>query len=154
MSLSMRSASTVPAIIDPITKAPNAAENPDLIEKSTMAKHSPMAIMSICSSLMNRLNRLNNVGIMKMPAVNHMIKKNDNLRMLPTISWPLTLLLMAIEDKITIKTTANKSSTMSTANVMGTKRRCRMFKSVKALIMMVVEDMDIMPPRKMLFTNP
>ena len=49
---SMRSASIVPARIEPITKAPSAAENPELTENSTIAKHSPMAIMSICSSLM------------------------------------------------------------------------------------------------------
>ena len=151
---SMRSASMVPARIEPMTKAPNAAEKPDFIENSTMAKHSPMAMMSICSSLMYRLKRLNNVGIRKMPTVNHMIRKNDSLRMLLTISPPLTLLFSAIDDSITIITTANRSSTMSTANVIGTKRRCRMFRSVKALRMMVVEDIEIMPPRNMLFTSP
>ena len=123
MSRSMRSASMVPARIDPMTNAPSAAENPDLMENSTIAKHRPMAMMSICSSLMYRLNFLNVVGIMKMPTVNHMIRKNDNLRMLTTISPPLTLLFSAIDDKITIITTANRSSTMRTANVMGTKRR-------------------------------
>ena len=52
MSRSMRSASMVPARIEPMTKAPNAAEKPDWMENSTMAKHNPMAIISICSSLM------------------------------------------------------------------------------------------------------
>ena len=84
----MRSASIVPARIDPMTKAPNAAENPDLMENITIAKHKPMEIISICSSLMYFLNLLNNVGIMKMPTVNHMIRKNDSLRILPTISLP------------------------------------------------------------------
>ncbi len=154
MRRSMRSASIVPARMEPMTKAPNAAENPELIENSTIAKHNPIAMINICSSLMYRLKRLNSVGIMKMPTVNHMIKKKESLRMLLTISPPLTLLFRAIEDSITIITTANRSSTMSTAKVMGTNRRWRMFRSVNALMMMVVDDIDIMPPRKMLFTSP
>ena len=89
-----------------------------------------------------------------MPTVNHMIKKNDSLRMLSNIASPLTLPVTAIEDSITIITTAKRSSTMRTASVMGTKRRCLMFRSVKALIMIVVDDMEIMPPRKMLLTRP
>ena len=137
-----------------MTNAPNAAEKPDLMENKTIAKQRPMAMISICSSLMYRLYFLNKVGIMYMPTVNHMIRKKDNLRMLPNISPPLTLLLRAIDDRITIITTANRSSTISTANVMGTKRRWRMFRSVKALRIMVVEDIEIMPPKKILLTSP
>ena len=50
-----------------------------------------------------------------MPTVNHMIRKKDSFRMLPSISPPCTLLLRAIEDKITIITTANRSSTNSSS---------------------------------------
>ena len=72
--------------------------------------------------------------------------------MLISISLPSTVLLMATDDRMTIITTANRSSTTSTAKVMGTNRRCRMFRSVKALRMMVVDDIEIMPPIKILST--
>ena len=52
MRRSIRSASIVPARIEPMTNAPSAAEKPELIENSTMAKHNPIAIINICSSLM------------------------------------------------------------------------------------------------------
>ena len=104
------------------------------------------------SSVMMRLKRLNTVGSTNAPTVNHVMRKNDNFRMERTISSLFTVLLMAMDDSTTISTTAKRSSTMSTANVMGTKRRCRMFRSVSAFRMMVVDDMDIMPPRNRLST--
>jgi len=150
----MRSASTVPARMEPITKAPRAAENPLLTEKITIRKHRPMAMTSSNSSLMKRLMRLKMLGSTKMPTVNQMMRKNDNLRMLRSISSPLTVLLIAMDDRITMSTTAKRSSTMSTAKVMGTNRRLVMFKSVSALRIMVVDDIEIMPPRKMLSMVP
>ncbi len=65
-----------------------------------------------------------------------------------SISEPSTVLLMAMDDSITIITTANKSSTMSTASTCEANFCWRSPMSVNALMMMVVDDIDSMPPRK------
>ena len=65
-------------------------------------------------------------------------------------SSPLTLLLTAIDDSTTIRMTANKSSTISTASTCGVNRRWLIFKSLSAFIMMVVDDIDSIAPRKRL----
>ena len=54
---------------------------------------------------------------------------------------------MAIDERMTSSTTATRSSTMSTAITRGTKLRCLRLRSESALMMMVVDDIDIMPPR-------
>ena len=123
MTRSMRSASFVPASIEPITNAPSASEKPDSTEKMAIKKHNPMAMISIISSLSTRLNRLNSVGNTKMPMVNQMMRKNDNFRMLRNISPLSTVWLMAMDDSTTIIPTATKSSMMSTASTSGTNRR-------------------------------
>ena len=120
---SMRSASGVPARIEPMTKAPSASEKPLSTENIAIRKHSPMEMMSIISSLMTRLKRRKMVGITNTPTTNQMMRKNPNLRMLLSISPPSTVLLIAIDERSTIITTAKRSSTMSTANTPGTKRR-------------------------------
>ena len=74
MMRSMRSASVVPASIEPITKAPRASENPDHTASVAMPKHSPMAMMSKSSSPMKRLNFLSRLGMTKMPTVNQMMR--------------------------------------------------------------------------------
>ena len=56
----------------------------------------------------------------------------------------------AIDERITIITTANRSSTMSTPNTKLAKAFFRRFKSVKALMIIVVDDMESMAPRKTL----
>ena len=149
---SIRSASGVPARIDPMTNAPNANEKPLSTEKIAIKKHNPIAIMSIISSLITSRNRLKSVGMRKTPTTNQIIKKNPNCKILFTISPPDTVLLMAIDDNITIITTANRSSTIRTANTPGTKRRWRRLRSVNALRMIVVDDIESMAPRKMLLT--
>ena len=53
-----------------------------------------------------------------------------------------------MDDRITIMSTANRSSTISTANTIEANFFWRSPRSVKALMMMVVEDMESMPPRK------
>ena len=57
---------------------------------------------------------------------------------------------MAIEESSTIIMTANRSSTMSTANTCDVNRRCNRFKSVRAFKIMVVDDMESIPPRNRL----
>ena len=59
---SMRSASTVPARMEPITNAPNAIEKPLFTASTAIKKHNPMAMISIISSLMMRRIFLNTVG--------------------------------------------------------------------------------------------
>ena len=135
-----------------MTKAPSAIEKPHSTEKIAMKKHSPMAMMSIISSLITRRNFLKMVGMRNTPTTNQMMRKNDSCRMLLSISPPSTVLLMAIDDSITIITTAKRSSTMSTAKTPGTNLRWRMFRSVSALRMMVVDDIESIAPRKMLLT--
>ena len=51
---------------------------------------------------------------------------------------------------MTIITTANRSSTISTANTSEANFFCRSPRSVNAFIIMVVDDMESMPPRKRL----
>ena len=66
---------------------------------------------------------------------------------LNTSSPPSNELLMAIDESSTIITTANRSSHTSTPKVSGAKRRCRIFRSVRAFMTMVVDDIDSMAPR-------
>ena len=71
-----------------------------------------------------------------------------SLPMLKSMSEPCTLLLMAIDDRMTLITTAKRSSTISTANTWLANFLWVMLRSLKALMMMVVDDMESMPPRK------
>ena len=57
-------------------------------------------------------------------------------------------MLVAIDDSNTIITTAKRSSTMSTASTCEANFFCRSPRSVKALRMIVVDDIDSMPPKK------
>ena len=80
-----------------------------------------------------------------------MTRKNTSLLTLNSISPPSTLLFTAIDDRITIMSTAKRSSTMRTANTSDANFFCRRFKSVNAFMMIVVDDMDSIPPRNRLF---
>lgn len=57
---------------------------------------------------------------------------------------------MAIDDSITIITTAKRSSTISTAKTSEANFRCVRPRSLNALMMMVVDDIESIPPRKRL----
>ena len=63
ISRSMRSASTVSAKMEPITKAPNAEEKPAWVAIITLPKQRPMVTINIVSSLRNRLVCLRKEGI-------------------------------------------------------------------------------------------
>ena len=58
---------------------------------------------------------------------------------------------MASDDSSTSISTANRSSIMSTASTSEANLRCRSPKSDSAFMMMVVDDIEIIPPRKMRF---
>ncbi len=79
-----------------------------------------------------------------------MTRKNSSLPTLNSRSAPSTALLTAMDDRITIITTAKRSSTMSTARTSDANFCCRSPMSVNAFIIIVVDDMDSMPPRKRL----
>ncbi len=79
-----------------------------------------------------------------------MTRKNRSFATLNSISPPSTLLLSAIDESNTIITTAKRSSTISTAKTKEANFCWRSPISVKALIMIVVDDMDSIPPRKRL----
>ena len=147
----MRSAILVPANIDPITKAPSASENPQYTENTAIPKHKPIDTTSKVSEFRNRRTELNNDGSTNTPTRNHITRKNTNLPTLRSISPPSTLLLMAIDDNITIINTANKSSTISTANTNDANFLCRRFISVNALMIIVVDDIESIPPKNRLF---
>ena len=55
-------------------------------------------------------------GSTNTPVANHMIRKNTSFITLKSISPPFTVELTAIDESNTIITTANRSSTIRTAN--------------------------------------
>ncbi len=153
---SMRSAKLVPASMEPMTNAPSASENPQNTENTAMPRQSPIDTMSSVSELRYRRQVLSSVGRTNTPTANHMTRKNTSLVTLKSISPPWSELFMAIDDRITIINTAKRSSTMSTAKTRPANFLCCIPRSLKALIMMVVDDIDSIPPRKrlLMFENP
>ena len=109
---SMCSASTVSAKIDPMIKAPNAAEKPVCAAITTIKKHIANDTISNVSSLISLRVLRSNKGINHIPTTNHKIKKNPSLPMLSSKSKPSTLLLTAIVESNTISTIARISSSM------------------------------------------
>ena len=95
-------------------------------------------------------------GSTNTPTRNHITRKNTSLATDISNASPSTALLTAIDDSITIITTAKRSSTMRTAKTKEANFFCLMPKSLKALIMIVVEDMDNIPPRnrQLMVLNP
>ena len=115
-----------------------------------MPRQSPMPMMSRVSELRKRRVALRTLGSTNTPTANHITRKKASLVTLYSISPPATLSFMAMDDSITIMSTANKSSTISTANTSPANFLCCMPRSVNAFIIIVVEDIDSMPPRNRL----
>ena len=81
----MRSASTVSAKIDPITKAPKALLKPTLVDSTAIKQHRPNETMSNVSPFINlRIERRNN-GTKKMPTTNHSTRKKAIFNTEPNI---------------------------------------------------------------------
>ena len=120
-SLMMRSASTVSAMMLPITKAPNALLKPTWADTTAIRQHSPMATTSIVSSLMSLRAWRKNMGRKAMPTTNHSTRKNTILNILPSTWLPSGLLPLAMVESITIITMARMSSRMSTLITMPVK---------------------------------
>ncbi len=136
--------------MEPITKAPSAMEKPQKTENTAIPRHKPIDTTSNVSLLRKRRKRFKAEGMTNTPTRNHMMRKNASLLTLMSISPPSTLLLRAIDDNNTIMTTAKRSSTISTANTSEANRLWRRLRSVNALMMIVVDDIDSIPPRNRL----
>ncbi len=72
------------------------------------------------------------------------------LVILPISASPEKLLLIAIEERRTIITTAKRSSTIRTARTCDVNLRCIKLRSVSAFKIIVVDDIESMPPRNRL----
>ncbi len=115
-----------------------------------MPRHSPIATTRRVSLLRKRRRLQSKDGKTYTPTRNHIMRKNINLPTEYSNSDPSTLLLIAIEERSTIIKTAKRSSTMSTARTREANLRCLKPMSLKALIIMVVEDIDSIPPKNRL----
>ena len=85
-----------------------------------------------------------------MPTKNHVIRKKASFKILYISSLPSNSLFTAIEERSTIIKTANISSTINTPNTIVVNCCFRIFKSVNALMIIVVDDIDNIPPKKIL----
>ena len=77
---SMCSACVVSAIIEPIINAPRAGENPTFAANNTINKQSAKDTIKSISSVNKCFAFLSKVGMKKIPATNHIIKKNANFK--------------------------------------------------------------------------
>jgi hypothetical protein len=147
---SMRSACTVSASSAPMMNAPNAALNPAFTAKTTMERHSATATMSNVSSFINLRVRCKRVGIRKMPMANHRMRKNPNFPSSHNMALPEKCWLMAKVLSSTKSITATTSSITKTPTTMPAKTCVFSPSSSNARTMMVVEEMDMMPPKNRL----
>ena len=113
MMCSICSASTVSASIDPMIKAPSAAENPVSVARTTMPRHRPSAIINKVSSFINRFTFFKIKGMMNIPIRNQSTRKNMTFRTLMISSSPANCWLTAIVESRTIINMATRSSTTS-----------------------------------------
>ena len=154
MRCSMFSASMVSARMDPMTKAPSAEENPAFTASRTMPRQSPSDTTNKVSPLSHCFVFFRKVGIRNIPVIDQKTRKAISLRMLSTISIPSKCLLTANVESNTMRTTAKRSSTTRIPKTTPAKRWLRRPISSNALKMMVVDDIESIPPRKRLFMCP
>ena len=151
MICSIRSASTVSASMEPMIKAPRAAENPVSVASTTIPRHSPRATTNNVSSFINFLTFFNIKGMINIPIRNQRTRKKITLKTLMMSSSPANCWLTAMVESNTIINIATRSSTTSVPNTIPVNRWLRKPRSSNALMIIVVEDIDNIPPRKMLF---
>ena len=151
MICSMCSASTVSARIDPIMKAPSAAENPVRVANTTIPRQSPSETISKVSLFISRFAFFKKNGRINIPIRNHRIRKKTTFNTLINSSSPTNSLLTAIVERMTIIRIAIRSSTTNVPNTTPVKRWLRKPRSSNALIIIVVDDIDNIPPRKIEF---
>ena len=132
-SFSILSASIVSANMLPMIKAPNADENPTVVEMTAIAQQSPNETISNTSLLMRLRTERRKMGMAKMPTTSHSTRKKAIFSMLPNICPLSGLLPLAIALSITIMTMARMSSRISTDITSPANCCCRRPKSSKAL---------------------
>ena len=86
-----------------------------------------------------------------MPSTNHNIRKNSRRITLAKSSVPEMPAEAASVESRTIMIIPAMSSTINMPKTISVKRLPFIFKSSKAFIMMVVDDMESMPPKNRLF---
>ena len=110
-----------------------------------------MEITTRVSSFISCLAHLKKLGTRYIPRTNHKTRKKIKRPMLSSSSVVETLALAtAMVASSTIITIPAISSIISTPKTISVKRCALSFKSSKALMIIVVEDIESMPPRKRL----
>ena len=151
---STRSAWTVPASSEPARNAPSAEEKPSASARSTIPKQMPSDTISSVSSLISLDALFSSVGSRKMPSTSHSTRYSTSSPSCSASAPPEMDLLTEMVDRMIIMKMPAISSITSVPNTSWAKSVFRTFSSSKALMMMVVDDMDSMPPRKMLSMVP
>ena len=144
------SAEVVSARILPIINAPSSAEKPACTASTTIPKQSPMESINKFSSSNHFFAFFSNVGIKKIPMINHSERKNKSLRTIKTISPPSICFVTAMVESNTISKITTMSSTINTPKT--TRANCLVFtpSSSNALMMIVVDELANIPPRNKL----
>ena len=146
---SICSASTVSAKIEPIKKAPKAEEKPACVAINTIPRQRPMLTTSMVSSFRYFRVFFRREGIKYIPTTKQKRRKTPSLTTLLNSSMPSTSLLTASVESKTISRTANKSSAIKMPRTTPAKRWLLTLASSNALYIMVVDDIESIPPRKM-----
>ena len=110
--------------------------------------------MSSVSSLISLEALFSSVGSRKMPSTSHSTRYSTSRPNCSASAPPEMDLLTEMVDRMIIMKMPAMSSITSVPNTSWAKSFFRTFSSSKALMMMVVDDMDSMPPRKILSMVP
>ena len=151
---STRSAWTVPASSEPAKNAPSAEEKPSASASSTMPKQMPNDTMSSVSSLISLDALFSSVGSRKIPSTSHSTRYSTSSPSWSASAPPEMDLLTEMVDRMIIMKMPAMSSITSVPNTSWAKSFFRTFSSSKALMMMVVDDMDSIPPKNTLSIVP
>jgi hypothetical protein len=130
--------------------APSAGENPAFAASITIRRQSAIEIISISSSLISFFVSRRNEGKRKIPAINHKARTKTSFKTEINIASPANCWLTASVESKTSKRIATRSCTIRTPNTRPTNFLFLSPSSLKDLMIMVVEEMDRIPPRKIL----
>ena len=153
-SVSIRSAETVPAIIDPARKAPRADENPILFAITTMRRHMPIDTTMAVSSFMSFLTFERNVGMRRIPTASHITRNKRSFPISPKSAVPETFCpAESVESMIIMKIPQISSITSAPSMTCDDRFSFSPYSSYD-LRMIIVDDMEIIPPRNILSMRP
>ena len=136
--------------MEPITNAPSSSENPQITLNTAIVKQRAIDTTRIVSSLSCPRSFVISVGSMYTPTTNQIMRKKNSLPIEKRSSDPFTSPI-AIEERSTSMSTAKRSSIMRTASTSVANFLCLSPRSERAFMIIVVDDIDIMPPRNMRF---